>query len=695
MKKLATCVLCMAALAFGFSELARASGALFVRPLRSNQTYQLMSIKTYDATANIQDQIAVTHVNQTFFNHTNAVVEATFVFPLPETAVITELVYWFNGQRYVASVRERQEAQRDYDSKIRRYLDPALLQYLGDNLFKLNIAPINPNSEVRFEITYAELLPYEFGRVRYRFLLNTTGLSPQPLERVSVQVNTTTNSAFKSFTSPSHGQSTATQITQVADNEYQLVFGDENFLPDKDLIIQFETFRQGVEMNLITYTPTPQDSFGTDSFFAVWITPPDSISSNEAIPRRIVFTADVSSSMEGQRLEQLKSALRAFLAQLTENDKFNIVTFGTTVVTFRPDLVSATPTELAEAEAFVNTLAAVGLTNIDQALQQSLAMSYGDSSANMLIFLTDGYPTWGETNIQAIVDSAAAHNRKQVRIFPFGIGEDISKALLINLARENGGYPIYITADDSIALVVANHFNRVSKAVLSNLELDFGDLQVYDLYPGTLYDLFWGSQVLQFGRYLDGGTYSARLSGTAAGTPFSLEKPLEFSSTPGGNRAVARLWAKRKIDFLMQQIQLYGELDELVDAIIDLSIRFGILTKYTALYADPTTGIEPPKVRVLPKTFVLEQNYPNPFNPETRIAFYVPATAGKTRVTLKVYDVMGRLVAVLFDAEIEPGRYQVTWNGKDTYGRDLPSGTYIYKLQAGTVVLSKKMTLVR
>ena len=298
MKKLTLLSVCASILMTCMVENARATGALFVRPLRSNQTFNLMAIKIYDATATLQDQIALTHVDQTFFNETNQQVEATFVFPLPEGAVITELYYWFNGQRYKASVRERQEAQRDYNQKIRRYLDPALLQYLGNNLFKLNIAPINPQSEVRFEITYAELLPYEFGNIEYRFLLKTTGLSPKPLERVSVQITAKTHSAFKTFLLPGHQNSTATQITQISPQEYQVVFGDENFIPERDLLLRFETRRQNVDMNLITYTPAVEDSFGTESFYALWITPPDSISETEAIPRNIVFTADVSSSME-------------------------------------------------------------------------------------------------------------------------------------------------------------------------------------------------------------------------------------------------------------------------------------------------------------------------------------------------------------------------------------------------------------
>ena len=673
----------------------QATGALFVRPFRSNQTYNLMHIKTYDAIATIQDQIAVTRVDQTFFNDSDDLVEATFIFPLPENAVITELYYWFNGKRYKASVREREEAQKAYNQSIRRYIDPALLQYLGDNLFKLNIAPINPKSEVRFEITYTELLDYEFGTVEYRFLLKTTGLSPRPLERISVQIQAKTHSRFKTFFSPTHQNSTATRIVQKAPDTYELVYGDENFLPDRDLIVRFETYRETVDINVITYTPTPEDSFGTDSFYALWITPPDSIAPAETIPRYIVFVADVSSSMEGERLEQLKAAMKSFLQALSEIDRFNIITFGTGVVLFKQDLVPANQENLNEAHRFINGLSALGLTNIDLALQSALQQSFADSTSNLIIFLTDGEPTWGETDPIKIVERATALNTRNIRIFPFGIGEDISRRLLISLARQNGGFATFIDAVDSISVVVGNYFQRISRPVLSNLQLDLGGLETYDRYPNRLFDLFWGSQVVQFGRYLNGGTYEIVLSGQLVNQSFTLKSTVQFADTLGGLRAVARLWARRKIDFLLEQIDIYGELDELVNAVIDLSIRFGILTRYTAFYSDPVTDIEKRVPAILPRTFVLRQNYPNPFNPETRIVFYVPAQAKAQRVRVVIYDVLGRLVRVLFDREVGPGRYEVVWDGTDALQRQVPSGTYIYKLIAGDVVLSKKMLLLR
>ncbi len=677
-----------------WAEPASAVGVLFCRRVGWNVEYKKMAIKSVGTTTEILGQIAVTHTDQRFFNETGMLVESIFVFPLPEGAMITELYYWFNGKQYKAEIRERQQAVRDYNNKLRQYLDPALLEYLGNNLFRLSIAPINPNSEVRFEITYMELLSYDFGKVSYKYLLNTLELSPKPLETVMLTINAQSNKPFKYFRSPSHQNSTATLITKVSDYHYNVVFGDERFYPDRDFVVEFETIRSDVDFHVLTYTPVPADSFGKDSFYALWITPPDSFANLQPIPKDIVFTADVSSSMEGVRIAQLKEALNKFLDLLSPDDRFNIITFGTHVTKFQPDLVPATFDNVYAGHAFVYQMYALGLTNIEGALRASLSQSFGNQTSNNLIFLTDGLPTWGETRIDALIDSSKAMNKKDTRIFTFGIGETISKPLLIQLARQNHGYPVFITADDSIATVVTNHFKRMTQPVLSHIQIDFGGLKEWDRYPKLIPDLFWGSQALLFGLYSNSGIFEVKLNARAFQNSIELKQSIAFLDLAGGHRAVPRLWAQAKIQFLLEQIEIYGEVPELVNQVIDLSIRFGVLTRYTAFYADPTKVNETRPV-VKPTDFALDQNYPNPFNPTTTISYRLPGGAENYFVTLKIYDALGRLIKVLVEQHQAPGVYRVIWDGTDMNGQLVASGIYFYTIQAGTFRATKKMVMMR
>lgn len=681
-----------------FSE-SYAVGALFSRPRFSSVEYQKMWIKSINSTIDIQGQIAVTHIDQVFYNELNTSVETIYIFPLPESAVMTELVYWVNGQRYVASIRERQQAVSDYNSKLRQWLDPALLEYLGDNLFRLSIVPVGANSEVRTEITYVEPLRYDLGAVEYAFKLNTLELSSKPLETVSINLDAKSQTPFKEFFSPSHQNSTATKITKVSDSHYTLFFGDEYFYPDKDLTVRFETYRDSVNFQVLTYTPSPGDSIGSDNFYAIWITPPDSIAGEEIIPKDIVFTADVSSSMEGVRIQQMKEALNDFLDLLNPNDKFNIITFGTFVNKYKPDLVVASNNNINDAKNYVNQLYALGLTNIDEALTSSLTETYEDTTSNNLIFLTDGYPTWGETNIDSIISNTNKNNKKNVRIFSFGVGDDISKNLLISLSNANHGYAQFITSDDSISLVVNNHFKRISKPVMTDIKIDMGGLDSWDQYPKILNDLFWGSQVTQLGLYNKSGTFEVTLSGNIRSKKVEFTKTINFTDTVGGDRFVPRLWAKSKIDNILNLIEIYGETEELVNQVIELSLRFQILTPYTAFYSDPddpnnSTAVNEDKTSI-PDKFLLKQNYPNPFNPETIIEYSLPASESSYHVVLRIYNSLGQLIAVLIDKEQSPGIYNIHWNGKDFRGNQVASGVYFYSIQAGSFIQIRKMVLLR
>ncbi|MBN2000742.1 VWA domain-containing protein [candidate division KSB1 bacterium] len=681
-----------------------AIGALFSRPLWSNATYNKMWIKTVDATVDVQGQVAVTHVDQVFRNEMNTVVEAVWIFPLPKGAVVSELYYWFNGIRYKGDVRERQAARNAYEGRIRQSLDPALLEYMGDNLYRLSIAPINANSDVRTEITYVQMLPYEFGSVAYTFLLNAVGLSPKPLNRVSISGKFESQNPYKHFHSPSHDESTATLISKTSDFRYDITFGDENFMPDKDLYVEFETRRDQVDVNMLRYTPTAGDSLGGDSFYAIWITPPDEITDEEILPRRIVMTADVSSSMEGLRITQLKQSLMTFLDNLAPQDKFNIVTFGTTVVKFQPDLVDATNANIQNARTFVTDIGALGLTNISDALTASLQQTFDAQSTNMIIFLTDGYPTWGTTFIPDILQKVREQNTHDVRIFSFGIGNDVSETLLTQLAVENGGYVSFIQQDADIAKVIANHFMRISKPVIKGLDIYIDGLVTAEKFPRPLPDLFWGNQVMQLGIYKNSGSFPVYLTGTLNDREITLNSTANFPQTPGGHRFIPRLWASAKIDYLLDQIAIYGEKDELVDQVVELSIIFQILTPYTAFYSDPNdpgdgenTAVAEQKEKFIPDGFELAQNFPNPFNPSTTIGYKIPVEGN---VTLRIYDLSGRLVKVLVAQRQRAGIYQFNWDGTDSAGKKVAAGVYLYRLEISTqngekFVRSRKMSLVR
>jgi Ca-activated chloride channel homolog len=308
-----------------------------------------------------------------------------------------------------------------------------------------------------------------------------------------------------------------------------------------------------------------------------WVIPPDSGTS--PLPRSVTFVADVSSSMEGRRMEQLREAMHEFLNQLNEGDRFNIITFSTGVLAFRSSMVAANVSNIAEARRFVDSRTALGLTNISEALRVGLSMDYHAESANALVFLTDGQPSWGITNQAAIQDSARAWNLQDVRIYPISVGSEGSVTLMRNIAIQSGGFHTEVLADDSIAVSVQDHLKRISMPNLVGLTLDYGTLRTMDVHPQVLPNVAVGGRVIQTGRYDKGGVYPVTLAGRVVEVPFSVTRDVFFSDPASNNRAVARLWAQAKIEALLNEISRNGEQKELVDAVIDLSSMRTLMTK--------------------------------------------------------------------------------------------------------------------
>ena len=688
-------VLAIAFLVLEFSSSrVLAVGALFVRPLNSNQTFELLSIKTYDVDVQIADHVATTKVDQLFRNETNQVVESTFIFPLPPGAVITDLYYWFNGQKYKGNVRERAEAQKLYDAKIRVRIDPALLQEIGDNVFKLNIAPINSNSDVRCEITYTEILPFSLGESTYTHFLKTTGLSPKPLERMSLRVTAETQTTWKSVTSPTYGTSSAHAIIFDSPSKVRTTLGDENYTPTRNYMLVLRTNRTAVDMGTLTYVPVPTDSFGVEPFFLSWVIPPDE--NANPIQRSVVFVGDVSSSMEGKRIEQLRDAMMLFIDQLQPHDRFNIITFSTNVVGFRADLVEATPNNLEQARDFVRTRTALGLTNISEALDRCLHQSFIDNTANIVVFLTDGQPSWGETKEAVIVDSMVKWNVGNARVYPITIGEEPNVSLMRNIAKKSGGFLTEIANDDDIVLMVNDHLRRISMPNLTNLSLDYGSLKSMDVLPAVLPNVPIGGRVVQTGRYEQGGLYPVTLRGAMGGEQFSLTKDVLFGDPTRNNRAVARLWAQAKIDALLEEISRFGEAKELVNAIIDLSIRFSILTKYTALYADPddpdshTTGV-PEDQRPVEMQFL--SIAPMPVTLNSIVTMQLDPKYSGERLRVSVVDLYGREVVVLYDGASIIGPLELQLQPQSS--TMLASGTYILVARVGQRCWSKQFIVIK
>ena len=673
---------------------AGAIGRVYARlPNSTNGTIYNLRIKTMRATVTIYDQLAVTHVDQEFTNDTYSRLEGFYVFTLPEGAQVHELYLWINGQRVPYVVKKREDAVVKYQEIVNRTVDPAILEQLGKNLFKLRIFPFEARGTRRIEIQYSQPLTYEKGSIRYVFPMDMTDYTSLPIEQASVVVDLRSQLPITGVTTSADQTPAAVVVTRLNSMRYTVAYGLENVTFSKDFSIRCTVDRGGSKMLARTWRDTTSTA---NPYFILWSAVPDTLYSDSITTRELTFVADVSSSMEGARVEQLKEALRSFVDFLTEKDKFNIVAFSTGVLCFRSDLVPATVSIKDSARAFIDQLVALGLTNMEDALNWSLQQSYTDSLHAAIVFLTDGVPSWGQTNADSLLALAQRKNVKRAHIYPVALGELPEYALLANLGRQHSGFLTRIAVDDSIYVEMKDLYRLLFLPRLRSVAFDFGSIIAYDVHPVPLPDIYAGDQLLTTGRFTTSTASQVRMTGYAGGSLRAFEEQVTFFDTSYGLRAVARYWGARKIESILDLIAQVGEQKELVDQVIALSIAYSVLTPYTAfLVIEPTTpATDVTGTLEAPVTFWLAQNYPNPFNPSTTIRYSIPGSA-PVFVTLHVYDMLGRRVKTLV-AEWKPaGGYVAVWDGKDDHGRAVATGSYVYRLTAGANVASHLMILAR
>lgn len=533
-------------------------------------------IRYHHVTVTIEDQVAVTHVDQVFYNPYDWQVEGTYLFPIPLDAAVSGFTLWVDGRPVEGQVLDAQQARQTYENIVASLRDPALLEYAGRGAVQARIFPIPPRGERRVELEYSQALAAENGLVRYVYPLNTEKFSAWPIESVTLSLEIKAGAPIRAVYSPSH----EVAVSRISDYQVKVGYEASQVLPNTDFALYY-SLGETQAFHLLSYRD-PYDPVDPDGFFLILLAP--RLETDFApIPKDVLLVLDRSGSMEGEKFRQAQEALRFILDHLNPKDRFNVITFSTGVEVYATGLRPAS--EAAEARSWVDRLSAQGSTDINRALLEAAAMTDRERPT-YLIFLTDGLPTEGVTDSNAIVKNFQTAAPDNLRLFAFGVGYDVDTILLDTLAQEHHGMSTYVLPNQRLDETLSTFYARISAPVLTNLALDFGDLPTYDIYPYPLPDLFAGTQIILLGRYRQGGTVDVTLNGEVNGQIQTLVFPdqvFEQSSDPAGQQAaIPRLWATRKVGHLLNWIRLNGPDQETIDQIVRLSIRYGIVTPYTS-----------------------------------------------------------------------------------------------------------------
>ena len=538
-------------------------------------------VKYHHVTVRIDDQVATTHVDQVFVNDNGYELEGEYLFPMPKDGALSRFVMWVDGHPVEAQILEREEARALYEQIVQARLDPALLEYVGRGAFRVRIYPIPPQGERRIEIEYSQILPREHGLVHYSYPLSIERFSSAPIELVSVTIDVTSQKVIRSAYSPSH----EIAIKKHSEKHWKISYADQDIVPDKDVVLYYGVGDGDTEARLLSYL-----SDGEDGYFLLLLTPPDDSDKDQAIPKDVILVVDVSGSMRGEKLEQVRGAVQFVLGALGAGDGFGVVAFGSGVNYYANKLSDTSRVE--DALAFVASLRAGGGTNIALALEEALKMAALDSERpQIILFLTDGLPTEGEQRLASILARVNDSAGGNVRIFTFGVGYDVNTTLLDTLAQQHHGTSTYVRPGENIEHAVSELYSRIDAPLLLDASLDLGKSGAYDVFPYPLPDVFAGQQIIVLGRYRTGGNIDITLEGKSNGRVVRQEFQNLYLSCSGGETFIPRLWAMRKIGHMLTQIRLYGMRQELVDEITELGLRYGIATPYTSFLIDETEDL--------------------------------------------------------------------------------------------------------
>ncbi len=545
------------------------------------------SIQQIAIDAKLKDQIADVQVSQTFLNTGKRTIESQFVFPLPYEAAIDEMTLLVDGKELPAKLLSKEQARKKYEEIVQASRDPALLEWMGHGLFQTSVFPIPPGQSRTVTLHYTYLLRKADGVTDFLYPLTTGRYTSKPIEKLTISLTIDSQLPIKNVYSPSH----AVDIKRPSKKRARVSLTLKNVIPAEDFRLLYDVNKKKVGAALLSYRPKKSE----DGYFLLLATPQIK-TKQEQLPKTVIFVVDKSGSMSGEKIGQAREAARFVLNRLQDDDLFNIISYNANVESFSPELQRCNDKARAEGLAFIDDIRSGGSTNIHAALTTAMQQLADRNRPSYVIFLTDGIPTAGITNELKIAQATSAANKVRARLLNVGVGYDVNSRLLDRLARENHGLSEYVRPNENIEEYVSRIYNRITSPVMTNVELaislDQGNNSrgklVNRLYPGDQFDLFAGEQVIIVGRYKAPGKAMVKLTGNLGDKKeqLSFNAKLVAKSNDQTYAFIEKLWATRRIGEIIDELDLNGKNKELIDELVQLSTKYGIITPYTSFLAD-------------------------------------------------------------------------------------------------------------
>lgn len=560
------------------ASFIRADGMII--PDHPEDKYPL--ILNHYVTVAINDTYATTRVEQEFQNDGYRDIEGTYVFPVPFGGV-RDVKLVVEGKTLEGRMLSSTEAKELYQKYVMERKDASLLEYVGRDVFSSKVV-LPKGKKVKVIINYEQIIDSSSGVYSYFYPLSPERYSTKPIDPVNVTVTIDAAGKIGFIYSPTHNIT----ISRLSDKKAVVNYYESKVIPDRDFQVYYGVTERDYDVKLLA---NKRDNEG---YFLLFVYP--SLTTQESIPKDVIFVLDTSGSMEGTKLEYVKKALKYGLDKLNGNDKFDIIAFSSSSNSFSGNLKGTG--SISDAQKFIDSLVAEGATNLYDPQLKAVNEFGNDTRVHIIVLLTDGQDTTGHSDAAIINDLKA--KKGDWKIFTFGVGEDVDFELLDRLANEFGdGIPVYVKSDADLEATLKSFYDRISNPLLlkTNVTIEQRDsfspnqISTYDIYPRKIPDVFLGTQLTLAGKYAGYGNARVVISGEISGVKKNWSYDVTFPSQ-ASNNFVERIWALKKVGYLLDQVALEGETAELKEQIKQLAIKYGIPTPYTSYLVISPEGKE-------------------------------------------------------------------------------------------------------
>ena len=546
-------------------------------------------------------------VRQIYGNPYDEVIEAVYVFPLPESGAVDRMDMWIGDRLIHGEIYEREEARYIYETAISSGHTAALLEQERPNIFTQSVGNILPGDSIVVEISYVAPVKYDSGKyelvfptvvgprfvppgahTRVIFGTDTVQTSVADAHRITppvvpegtrpgydidISVTIDAGVSVKELSSLNHDIDWDIDDSGVATVELR----NESEIPNRDFVLSYTTAAMRIQTGFLTHNGE------LGGHFMLILEPDAYVPVDRATPKEMFFVIDCSGSMSGHPMETAKETVRTFVAGMNPGDSFQIMRFSETASSMSPAPLPNTEENIERGIDYINGLFGGGGTMMIEGVRAAVGYPEDPERMRFIIFLTDGY-IGNEGEILSELESTLG---SRTRLFSVGVGSSPNRYLIEGLAEKGLGQAFYVDLGEDPTEAVSTIYDKINNPYLVGIDIDWGDLDVHDVYPSRIPDLFAGQPLVVVGQYDGGGSDEIVISGTIAGRSWSTELDVELPRSEPENDVVATLWARRKIHELTSlTLDPYAAPPAgIVGEITQTALTYQIVSQYTSFVA--------------------------------------------------------------------------------------------------------------